>query len=199
MKKSVLLWLMAVAILASGCLARPADIQQTTAAATQETAENTTVAAATDTQAEEETTAAVESVPEDTQAQQTEPAQTDDGLDDDMAALKAQSDSIKASLEQEELNQAEMNQKAQELYVLWDDALNDLWGKLQDTLPEDEFDALLDQQIQWIEDKESAVEDAGKDFEGGSMYPLITNHKAAELTETRVYEFYELLKQQRSQ
>ena len=196
MKKRIVLWLMAVAILASGCVARPADTQQTTAADTQTTTEITTAATAMDTQAVEETTAVTESVPEDTQAPQTEPAQVNDGLDDYMASLKAQSDSIKASLEQDELNQAEMNQKSQELYVLWDDALNDLWAKLQDHLPEDEFDELLDEQIQWIEDKESAVEDAGKDFEGGSIYPLITNAKTAELTEARVYEFYQLLKQQ---
>lgn len=196
MKKRIVLWLMAVAILAAGCVARPADTQQTIAADTQTTTEITTAATAMDTQAVEETTAVTESVPEDTQAPQTEPAQVNDGLDDYMASLKAQSDSIKASLEQDELNQAEMNQKSQELYVLWDDALNDLWAKLQDHLPEDEFDELLDEQIQWIEDKESAVEDAGKDFEGGSIYPLITNAKAAELTEARVYEFYQLLKQQ---
>ena len=196
MKKRIVLWLMAVAILASGCVARPADTQQTIAADTQTTTEITTAATAMDTQAVEETTAVTESVPEDTQAPQTEPAQGNDGLDDYMASLKAQSDSIKASLEQDELNQAEMNQKSQELYVLWDDALNDLWAKLQDHLPEDEFDELLDEQIQWIEDKESAVEDAGKDFEGGSIYPLITIAKAADLTVARVYEFYQLLKQQ---
>ena len=135
MKKRIVLWLMAVAILASGCVARPADTQQTIAADTQTTTEITTAATAMDTQAVEETTAVTESVPEDTQAPQTEPAQVNDGLDDYMASLKAQSDSIKASLEQDELNQAEMNQKSQELYVLWDDALNDLWAKRQDHLP----------------------------------------------------------------
>lgn len=192
MKKSILLWLLAVAILAAGCTGRVSDAQQTTAATT----ENTTAAATADTQAEVETTAAPETTsPEETQAQQTEPADTNDELDDYMASLEAQAADIKAALEQAQ-SQSEMNQKAYELYVLWDDALNELWGKLQDSLPEDEFDELLDEQIQWIEDKENAVEEAGKEVEGGSMYPLITNSKAAEITEERVYEFYELLKQQ---
>ena len=192
MKKSILLWLLAVAILAAGCTGRVSDAQQTTAATT----ENTTAAATADTQAEMETTAAPETTsPEETQAQQTEPADTNDELDDYMASLEAQAADIKAALEQAQ-SQSEMNQKAHELYVLWDDALNELWGKLQDSLPEDEFDKLLDEQIQWIEDKENAVEEAGKEVEGGSMYPLITNSKAAEITEERVYEFYELLKQQ---
>ena len=192
MKKSILLWLLVVAILAAGCTGRVADAQQTTAATT----ENTTAAATADTQAEVETTAAPETTsPEETQAQQTEPADTNDELDEYMASLEAQAADIKAALEQAQ-SQSEMNQKAHELYVLWDDALNELWGKLQDSLPEDEFDELLDEQIQWIEDKENAVEEAGKEVEGGSMYPLITNSKAAEITEERVYEFYELLKQQ---
>lgn len=192
MKKSILLWLLAVAILAAGCTGRVSDAQQTTAATT----ENTTAAATADTQAEVETTAAPETTsPEETQAQQTEPADTNDELDEYMASLEAQAADIKAALEQAQ-SQSEMNQKAHELYVLWDDALNELWGKLQDSLPEDEFDELLDEQIQWIEDKENAVEEAGKEVEGGSMYPLITNTKAAEITEERVYEFYELLKQQ---
>ena len=192
MKKSILLWLLVVAILAAGCTGRVSDDQQTTAATT----ENTTAAATADTQAEVETTAAPETTsPEETQAQQTEPADTNDELDEYMASLEAQAADIKAALEQAQ-SQSEMNQKAHELYVLWDDALNELWGKLQDSLPEDEFDELLDEQIQWIEDKENAVEEAGKDVEGGSMYPLITNSEAAEITEERVYEFYELLKQQ---
>ena len=192
MKKSILLWLLAVAILAAGCTGRVSDAQQTTAATT----ENTTAAATADTQAEVETTAAPETTsPEETQAQQTEPEDTNDELDEYMASLEAQAADIKAALEQAQ-SQSEMNQKAHELYVLWDDALNELWGKLQDSLPEDEFDELLDEQIQWIEDKENAVEEAGKEVEGGSMYPLITNTKAAEITEERVYEFYELLKQQ---
>lgn len=192
MKKSILLWLLAVAILAAGCTGRVSDAQQTTAATT----ENTTAAATADTQAEVETTAAPETTtPEETQAQQTEPADTNDELDDYMASLEAQAADIRAALEQAQ-SQSEMNQKAHELYVLWDDALNELWGKLQDSLPEDEFDELLDEQIQWIEDKENAVEEAGKEVEGGSMYPLITNTKAADITEERVYEFYELLKQQ---
>lgn len=192
MKKSILLWLLAVAILAAGCTGRVSDAQQTTAATT----ENTTAAATADTQAEVETTAAPETTsPEETQAQQTEPEDTNDELDEYMASLEAQAADIKAALEQAQ-SQSEMNQKAHELYVLWDDALNELWGKLQDSLPEDEFDELLDEQIQWIEDKENAVEEAGKEVEGGSMYPLITNTKAADITEERVYEFYELLKQQ---
>ena len=202
MKKSILLWLLAVAILAAGCAGPENDAQQTTASTTGVPVQTTTAATIAETQAEKETTAATEPIaatettsPEETQAQQTEPAATNDELDDYMASLEAQSDAIKTSLEEDTLSQTEMNQKAQELYVLWDDALNDLWGKLRDSLPEDEFDKLLDEQIQWIEDKENAVEEAGREYENGSLYPLVTSSEAADITEQRVYELYELLKQ----
>lgn len=203
MKKSILLWLLAVALLTSGCTGPVNDAQQTTAATTEAAVQTTTAETTAETQAETEAAAAAESIaaaettsPENTEPEQTERDDSCEWLDDYMASLKAQSDDIKTSLEEDTLSQTEMNRKAQDLYVLWDDALNDLWGKLQDNLPEDEFDKLFDEQLQWIEDKENAVEEAGKEYEGGSLYPLITNSKAAAVTETRVYEFYELLKQQ---
>ena len=202
MKKSILLWLLAIAILAAGCAGTENDAQQTTASTTGAPVQTTTAATIAETQAETETTAATEPIaatettsPVTTEPEQTEPAESNDELDDYMASLKAQSDAIKAALEQAQ-SQSEMNQKAHELYVLWDDALNDLWGKLRDSLPEDEFDELLDEQLQWIEDKENAVEEAGREYENGSLYPLVTNSEAADITEQRVYELYELLKQQ---
>ncbi len=116
-------------------------------------------------------------------------------LDIYMAALKESSDAIQLSLETEAFTQAEMNIKSQQLYELWDDALNYLWGELKAALPEEEFSRLLDEQLIWINDKEKAVQESGKEFEGGSMYVLITSGEAARITEERVYEFYDILKQ----
>lgn len=116
-------------------------------------------------------------------------------LDIYMAALKESSDAIQLSLETEVFTQAEMNEKSQQLYELWDDALNYLWGELKAALPEEEFSKLLDEQLIWINDKEKAVQEAGRDFEGGSMYVLVTSGEAARITEERVYEFYDILKQ----
>ncbi len=112
-----------------------------------------------------------------------------------MASLKESSDAIQNSLETEALTQYEMNEKSQQLYELWDDALNYLWGELKAALPEDEFSKLLDEQLIWINDKEKAVQEAGKEFEGGSMYVLVTSGEAARITQVRVYEFYDILKQ----
>ena len=45
--------------------------------------------------------------------------------------LEEQSDAIRYFLENEAMTQSDMNVKSQELYTLWDDALNYLWGELQ--------------------------------------------------------------------
>ena len=120
-----------------------------------------------------------------------------DELGDYMTSIKEQSDIIKKSLEHDALTQMDMNLKSQELYELWDDELNYLWGKLKSSLPEDEFSKLLDEQRKWISEKEKSVEDAGKEFEGGSMHALVVNTEAAKITEERVYELYELLMEEK--
>ena len=113
---------------------------------------------------------------------------------DYMADIEAQSDAMKKSLAEDDLTQFDLNMKSKELYDLWDGALNYLWGELKTTLPEDEFSVLTQEQLQWIEDKERAVTEAGKLYEGGSIYALIVNSEAAAITEARVYELYGLLK-----
>ena len=116
-----------------------------------------------------------------------------DELDAYMTSIKEKSDCIKASLENDELTQREMNIKSQELYELWDGALNYLWDELKSCLSEEEFSKLLDEQRTWITKKEKSVEEAGKEVEGGSLYPLVVNMEAAKITEERAYELYELL------
>lgn len=116
-----------------------------------------------------------------------------DELDAYMTSIKEKSDRIKASLENDELTQREMNIKSQELYELWDGALNYLWDELKSCLSEEEFSKLLDEQRTWITKKEKSVEEAGKEVEGGSLYPLVVNMEAAKITEERAYELYELL------
>ena len=191
MKNCILIWVLVAALLASGCAATKTETPQTTDGSTVATTTETTEASQDVT--EEQTTASTESTPPETTET---PADDDhDELDDYMASIKEQSDSIKKSLQEDPLCQAEMNQAAQDLYLLWDGALNELWSKLRDTLPEDEFDKLLDEQLTWIDDKEAAVEEAGQPYEGGSLYPLITNREAAQITEARVEALYQLLKQ----
>lgn len=111
-----------------------------------------------------------------------------------LAFVKEQSDAIKTSLEQDPLTQTDMNQKSEALRTLWDEALNLLLDEATKLLPEAEAAQLMAEQGTWKTDVEAAAEAAGKEFEGGSMYPLIVNTEAARLIEERVYKLYELLK-----
>lgn len=114
--------------------------------------------------------------------------------DEYMTFVDEKSDAIKATIENDPLSQADLNLKSEELRTLWDAALYVVLGEAANVLPEEEWNALTEAQNAWMESTETAVEAAGKDWEGGSMYPLIVNMEAASLTEARVYEIYEMLK-----
>lgn len=107
---------------------------------------------------------------------------------------RAHAEEIRESLENDTMSQGDMNVMAQELYETWDCALNRMWNELKNELSEEEFQALLEEQRAWIKKKEAEVQAAGKEVEGGSLYPLITYMVAADLTEERTYELYEWLK-----
>ena len=197
MKKTmILLTVLAMVLTLAGCNGAAADPVQTSTSPATAAAPETT--AAPGTTAPESTEPAATDAPEVTEGTTpatqaaNPPAETpDDGY---LASLQAEAKRLEASLAQEELTQSEMNAISQELYELWDDALNEVWGKLRNTMPEYEFDQLLDEQLAWIADKETAVEEAGKSAQGGSIAPLLANMKAAEMTEARVYELYEFMK-----
>ena len=116
------------------------------------------------------------------------------GLADYMATVEAQSNAFKSSLEKDELTQTEMNQKSGELRGLWDAALNRMLEEAKKVLPAAEMEKLTAEQSTWLESRTQAAEAAGKEVEGGSMYALVVNMEAANLTEARVYEIYEMLK-----
>ena len=98
-------------------------------------------------------------------------------------------------MENEDLTQAEMNEASAELYATWDSILNIIWNELKEKLPDDEFLKLLEEQREWIGSKEAAVAKVGEGYEGGSMYSLIVNMEAANITEQRVNDLYEIYQQ----
>lgn len=91
------------------------------------------------------------------------------------------------------LSQADMNELSNEIYVVWDEALNELWGILKDTQDENAMNDLLKEQREWIDMKEAEVKKAGEEFAGGSMQALVVKQKDAELTKVRVYELADYL------
>ena len=175
MKKNIVMLLLTIVVCVTGCAGKEEEKVQVSVVTEKENA------------AEEYTEQ------ETGNAEQNETSSYDKGkVDDYMASVEEQSDSIKNFLEYEAMTQLDMNEKSQELYETWDGALNYLWGELKTILPDTEFENLLEEQRAWISEKEAAVEEAGKEVEGGSMYALVVNSRAAELTEARVYELYEM-------
>lgn len=112
-------------------------------------------------------------------------------ISDEMALIEEK------SLEYEnfdwDIPQQEMNAKADEWFVLWDDELNSLWTRLKNELSEDEFEPILAEQREWIARKEKNVIGAGFSAYGGTLRPLLESSKAEEMTRVRVYVIAEYL------
>lgn len=83
--------------------------------------------------------------------------------------------------------QTKMNEISGQIYNVWDDTLNVLWGMLKENLDEASMEELTQEELRWIEEKEAEAQKAGAEYEGGSMYEMVVNRKAAEMTKERVY------------
>ena len=114
--------------------------------------------------------------------------------DEYMTFVMEKTEAIKATLENDLLPQVDLNMKSEALRELWDAALATVLGEVAKNLPEEERVKLTNEQNAWKEATEKAVEAAGKDFEGGSMYALVVNMEAANHTEARVHEICRMLK-----
>lgn len=117
-----------------------------------------------------------------------------DHIKESIASAEDWAASLEASLESDSLDQMQLNDTSEQLFQVWDSTLNQLWDVLKKTQDTETMDALIIEEREWITEKEQAVEEAGAEFEGGSMQPLVMNLKAAEMTRDRVYELLELLK-----
>jgi uncharacterized protein YecT (DUF1311 family) len=84
------------------------------------------------------------------------------------------------------LDQLTLNQMAFEDFDMWDSLINKVWAYLKNTLSEEEMATLTEEQQAWIKEKEAAIKDAGADFDGGSMQPMIEYAEGADQTQARV-------------
>ena len=56
------------------------------------------------------------------------------------------------------------------------------------------MDKLTQEEKKWISNKENAIEQAGLEYDGGTMRPMVENQTGADLTKQRVYELSQYLK-----
>ena len=114
--------------------------------------------------------------------------QTDFKADELLEEAEKEAETLERKLQEDlSLTQADMNELSYEIYMVWDDALNELWKALKDSLDEESMESLLEEQRAWITEKEAEVKQAGEEVGGGSLAPLVSNQRAAELTRVRVY------------
>ena len=102
-------------------------------------------------------------------------------------------ESLESSIMNDNLSQAEMNEKSQLMYEFWDGQLNKAWRILKENLDADTMKVLTQEQLDWIAMKEASMKEAGAEVEGGSMYGMVVNQRGAELTKERVYELMEIV------
>ncbi len=101
-------------------------------------------------------------------------------------AEKKQAEADKKLETDETLDQTTLNQMSYESFQIWDGLLNRIWTYLGNTMEEDAFASLTAAQKEWVKNKEAAQKEAGLDFEGGSMQPMVEYATAADWTEKRV-------------
>ncbi len=116
-----------------------------------------------------------------------------DNLENHITSVELWAAELENSVNNDALTQTEYNEKSQELYEMWDSALNAVWDVLKQTQDAETMNDLTVEEREWIALKEQTVAEAGAEYEGGSMQQMIMNLKAAEMTKARVYELMELL------
>lgn len=108
-------------------------------------------------------------------------------LNQELAGVEAQCQTVMDELNSGKMTQMDMNRAAGRCYTIWDDELNALWDRLTPLLTEEEHTNYLAEQRAWIQEKEAAIEEAGLMWEGGSARPLAEYTAGEEWTRKRCY------------
>lgn len=114
-------------------------------------------------------------------------------IETELAAIEDQSEKLKNQMT-DETDHSVCEMLANELYQLWDDELNSIWGRLKEILSADKMSQLTEEQLAWITEKETRSAAAGEEYGGGSLYQRIVMETAADITRDRVYILAEYMK-----
>lgn len=89
--------------------------------------------------------------------------------------------------------QSEINSESDVVYKKWDRLLNNVYKYLKTIMSENEFKQLQEDEVDWIIEKENAIDAAGAEWEGGSGEPMARNMTAIKYTEERCYYLISLI------
>lgn len=110
-----------------------------------------------------------------------------DTILDNYEKVKKKQEEIDSKLNSNSLmDQMTLNQTAYEEFDMWDTLLNQVWQYLGANLDEKTMEKLEEEEHKWIKEKETAMKDAGADFEGGSMQPMVEYGAGSAATRKRV-------------
>ncbi|MBO6137410.1 MAG: right-handed parallel beta-helix repeat-containing protein [Lachnospiraceae bacterium] len=107
-------------------------------------------------------------------------------LDNYKKVLKKQEEINKKLSSDSLMDQQSLNQTAYDEFVMWDTLLNQVWQYLENSLDGKVLENITAEQKKWIKEKESAMKDAGADFEGGTMQPMVEYGAGSTATRKRV-------------
>lgn len=82
-------------------------------------------------------------------------------------------------------SQSEMNLQSYEVFNKWDALLNEIYGYLKSSMSKSDFEALQKDEIEWIKEKEAAIEEAAKEWRGGTGEHLARNTAGILYTKAR--------------
>lgn len=91
-------------------------------------------------------------------------------------------------IENSGLTMMEMNRTASDVYKLWDDELNKIYGVVKQELSASEMENLRQKQREWIKYRDSEAEAAASQYAGGTMAPMSQAETKSDLTRDRCYE-----------
>lgn len=83
--------------------------------------------------------------------------------------------------------QASVVESGNEQYEIWDRCLNDVWGYLQEALSSEEMETLIQEEMDWIQNKENIINTIKMQSGEEAL------KKAAEITRERVYDLLNML------
>ena len=90
--------------------------------------------------------------------------------------------------------QTELNELAGQKFQVWDNELNSVWKRLENTLSKDAMERLRTEERTWISQKEKAMQQEAAAYGSGSMASMAYAEKGTELTRARVYVLAEYLR-----
>jgi uncharacterized protein YecT (DUF1311 family) len=109
-----------------------------------------------------------------------------ESIQDELARIESESAEYE-NADWESMGQQDINQLTAEWYQLWDDELNSLWSRLKEILDDEAMTRVLQEQREWLMQKDEKIKDAGAAAYGGSLQSQLENTVAEEMTRARAY------------